>query len=120
MSLAATRQPPSLDGLVRALMARWLYTKTKEGGAGQAEQRGDELAGRVWADESSRIHLPWQWAAVNVVHLVVRSMVPWPAHRYPSDGRIARLSHRTHTLSPATTNEMRRRALHIRVCSHSH
>lgn len=83
---------------------RRLYTKAK---CGRPAQTGQAAAGRperARGDESSRVHLPWQRPAVSDVQLVARSMVPWPAHRYPSDGRIASLSHRTHTRSPETEN----------------
>jgi len=54
--------------------------------------------------DSRRTHLPWQWGADNTVHLVARSIVPWPGQRNPSDWRIACVSQRTHTRSPADRN----------------
>lgn len=54
--------------------------------------------------DSRRTHLPWQWGADSTVHLVARSIVPWPGQRKPSDWRIACVSQRTHTRSPADKN----------------
>lgn len=59
---------------------------------------------------SRRTHLPWQWGADSTVHLVARSIVPWPGQRKPSDWRIACVSQRTHTRSPAWRKKMKKKS----------
>ena len=83
-----------------------LQTNTNCAPLAHKGQLDDLSAETTSGDESTRTHLPWQWDAVKAAHRVVRSMVPWPVHRYPREGLIASLSHWMHTFSPVTSLEM--------------
>lgn len=86
-------------GVVAAAVidGRWVYTNTN---CAPFLHMGHECPSCCPAD-SRRTHLPWQCGADSTVHLVARSIVPWPGQRKPSDWRIACVSQRTHTRSPA-------------------